>query len=318
MRMGFIPTYAGLSPRGRGNLTLNDSIPEAVRSIPAWAGEPPSLTPFGVPIPVYPRVGGGNRAGAGHGNRHGRSIPAWAGEPARTVSCVRPRTVYPRVGGGTATKPGSAWSPSGSIPAWAGEPLLKLRPRGLSRVYPRVGGGTHRSMWTACPLGGLSPRGRGNRQVTGPAQRAQGSIPAWAGEPCHAVILLQSQEVYPRVGGGTRSSYPGNTGPGGLSPRGRGNHPDGVRAIRAAPGQAVYPRVGGGTWLAPTTVPCGRGLSPRGRGNPARPIPAFPATRSIPAWAGEPSTAGSTRPAPPVYPRVGGGTPPSRFGLHCL
>ena len=128
-----------------------------------------------------------------------------------------------------------------------------------------------------------------------------GSIPAWAGEPCTyrrvlsprgggtIIVLNRLVTVYPRVGGGTIVS---NTIP---------------------PSLGVYPRVGGGTLSI--------GLSPRGRGNPSNgmmPMPyprvgggtqlVYSSDRSIPAWAGEPSS--STRPifVGSVYPRVGGGT----------
>ena len=70
----------------------------------------------------------------------------------------------------------------------------------------------------------------------------------------------------------------------------------------------VYPRVGGGTTPAAQVRPRVYGLSPRGRGNPAAGTPAKPQSRSIPAWAGEPSSAGGGPAGITVYPRVGGGT----------
>ena len=50
---------------------------------------------------------------------------------------------------------------------------------------------------------GLSPRGRGNRNVTHLKKLGLRSIPAWAGEPLHEVLLKEISRVYPRVGGGT-------------------------------------------------------------------------------------------------------------------
>ena len=111
----------------------------------------------------------------------------------------------------------------------------------------------------------------------------------------------------------------------GLSPRGRGNHcPPCVSAgqcgsIPAWAGeprhrhrqkqcQWVYPRVGGGTWAFTTAFRLDSGLSPRGRGNQCRPLPLSPFTRSIPAWAGEPSRCPAAWSGRRVYPRVGGGT----------
>ena len=70
-------------------------------------------------------------------------------------------------------------------------------------VYPRVGGGTGYILETRDNGVGLSPRGRGNRQLEGERFSIQGSIPAWAGEPWPAGISWRGRWVYPRVGGGT-------------------------------------------------------------------------------------------------------------------
>ena len=111
----------GLSPRGRGNLSVFACCLMLARSIPAWAGQPPSLENLCSPSGVYPRVGGatnetveyinngqglsprgrGNRQG-GHKATHGYgSIPAWAGQPRRSRGVAPDFPVYPRVGGAT-------------------------------------------------------------------------------------------------------------------------------------------------------------------------------------------------------------------------
>ena len=94
-------TVGGLSPRGRGNLSLPTLPVWPLRSIPAWAGEPAAGGLSLLLLWVYPRVGGGTficslsqtylqgLSPRGRGNLHaGRrscpgwgSIPAWAGEP---------------------------------------------------------------------------------------------------------------------------------------------------------------------------------------------------------------------------------------------
>ena len=51
----------------------------------------------------------------------------------------------------------------------------------------------------------------------------------------------------------------------------------------------------------------GVGLSPRGRGKPMWVSDYIDDKRSIPAWAGETSSAPSCNPNTKVYPRVGGG-----------
>ena len=164
------PEVDGLSPRGRGNLTLTATEPDESRSIPAWAGEP---TAKGCPASLVNPTGLSPR---GRGNllellQHGRlyrSIPAWAGEPGPVADKL-------------------SRLPNRSIPAWAGEP-----------TSPPVA--------PSQTVMGLSPRGRGNPiqpdNCRAPNRR---SIPAWAGEPgpfCSAHCVKVSW-VYPRVGGGT-------------------------------------------------------------------------------------------------------------------
>ena len=278
--------------------------PPLAGSIPAWAGEPTSVTlsqGFGL---VYPRVGGGTRKSV-DGDSYGQGLsPRGRGNLLTTDT------------GATVTR---------SIPAWAGEPESRRGWPAVSRVYPRVGGGT----FTSCPRGfrenGLSPRGRGNPHILPPRIAPQGSIPAWAGEPAQRPQALHLLWVYPRVGGGTwgirEAKFPGW----GLSPRGRGNpeaarrDPVPGRSIPAWAGEpaarrrrpsrpAVYPRVGGGTNLTDARSPVVNGLSPRGRGNRLRERPPGAEPGSIPAWAGEPVATSTSGALPKVYPRVGGGT----------
>ena len=131
----------GLSPRGRGNLALRVGGRGGQGSIPAWAGEPPTVSVLGALLPVYPRVGGGTAAS--------------------TVRSSSPRGLSPR-GRGNPLIPADGARPLRSIPAWAGEPSARSWPTNSVTVYPRVGGGTfNRKSIIRSPLG-LSPRGRGN------------------------------------------------------------------------------------------------------------------------------------------------------------
>ena len=142
----------GLSPRGRGNQcpALVDSAEPRAGSIPAWAGEPRTVSVR--TLVAY----------------HTGSIPAWAGEPWRSsayhATVVRAGSIPAWAGepGGT---PHGRNVRDGSIPAWAGEPLEASRyHQPGDGVYPRVGGGTadHDSLDQAGIVQGLSPRGRGN------------------------------------------------------------------------------------------------------------------------------------------------------------
>ena len=335
----------GLSPRVRGNRIPGARGVVRFRSIPACAGEPPAPSRRRCSPPVYPRVCGGtgplrrlsasatslsprvrgNRAALPAGPAHRRSIPACAGEPPPARPGPGSGEVYPRVCGGTDSQAAAAFAHRGlsprvrgnpfptateeeeprSIPACAGEPSSSSRFRPAMKVYPRVCGGTACANRQSRPILGLSPRVRGNLLVFPPVGHAVGSIPACAGEPSPPAICRRILSVYPRVCGGTLTSWASRRLVQGLSPRVRGNHQQGfLRAAKAGSipacagepqppcgtpaGIAVYPRVCGGTLVAAFPSHQAAGLSPRVRGNP--PLPGgWRCTRwSIPACAGEP------------------------------
>ena len=135
--------------------------------------------------------------------------------------------------------------------------------------------------------------------------------------------------VYPRVCGGTLRWMLENGETRGLSPRVRGNHggPGGeIRRRRSIPACAgepyratflevdaqVYPRVCGGTYAHSALRPLLGGLSPRVRGNRGQIHLEIRPHGSIPACAGEPVAQRWKGLPDEVYPRVCGGTPPSR------
>ena len=147
-----------------------------------------------------------------------------------------------------------------------------------------MGGGTTNRLSPIQRQAGLSPRGRGNPKLWGIPGTSHGSIPAWAGEPSNTRSISFDCMVYPRVGGGTLTTWWTRNLITGLSPRGRGNlrhvghGAPPLRSIPAWAGEplaaadititvAVYPRVGGGTADSMELGKGIRGLSPRGRGN---------------------------------------------------
>ena len=159
--LGSVPP-PGLSPRGRGNRLRVGHEARTAGSIPAWAGEPVPGRLQTPAVAVYPRVGGGTHRYQGlDGGRMGLS-PRGRGNLLR------------RQGTPTANR---------SIPAWAGEPSSPGYWRAPDTVYPRVGGGTRARRQWGQPAMGLSPRGRGNRQLAARFHFIHRSIPAWAGEP---------------------------------------------------------------------------------------------------------------------------------------
>ena len=172
---------------------------------------------------------------------------------------------------------------------------------------------------------GLSPRGRGNPLGPLGYYLADGSIPAWAGQPIASPAVPKTLPVYPRVGGATHPDCEECQATTGLSPRGRGNPIPATserfirRSIPAWAGQPatspdlrsapeVYPRVGGATVNGSGCKTRYMGLSPRGRGNPLTKQRCCLCLRSIPAWAGQPHAARQCVRPQRVYPRVGGAT----------
>ena len=294
----------GPSPRGRGNLLCRRPIGGVLRSIPAWAGKPYlsglALSRFR----VHPRVGGETIPGA---------------VPAGDIQGPSPR------GRGNHSSPDGLVDHVRSIPAWAGKPgSARSSTIGLT-VHPRVGGETS-SCGRRCRMRrGPSPRGRGNLPEPTPRMSIKGSIPAWAGKPRRAPVMIQAFWVHPRVGGETRVRRASGCCHSGPSPRGRGNRlqpRSRCRPVGSIPAWAgkplrgppvrqpseVHPRVGGETPWAFSFSRCCCGPSPRGRGNRHAPDHGPGHHRSIPAWAGKPSWAVRWSVVNRVHPRVGGET----------
>ena len=298
--MPSITTRTGLSPRGRGNPTALRRAGPPYGSIPAWAGKPCGSAPPSWCARVYPRVGGETP-----GSR--RSISPLSGLSPRGrgtyIDAGVTQFAYGLSPRGRGNLPGADGSEdrTRSIPAWAGKPGSCSGMRSRIGVYPRVGGETGPAMPSTPGGRGLSPRGRGNLWFLVRTPGKERSIPAWAGKPWWR---------------GCRA---------GLSPRGRGNLEDGESAVgrrRSIPAWAgkpyhsrpslrqrrVYPRVGGETGGGRSVAGNAGGLSPRGRGNRAGGRSRPGVQRSIPAWAGKPSTCLNTCSSSAVYPRVGGET----------
>ena len=182
----------GLSPRVRGNQLEGGQRGDVCRSIPACTGEPPCGPPPVPSAPVYPRVYGGTNvviteAGTMTGlsprvrgnpvivsvnTESSGSIPACTGEPLDAIACRR--------------------HPSGSIPACTGEPGVLSRHYSPPPVYPRVYGGTAVPVTVTVPVDGLSPRVRGNPEVSRSKPIRQRSIPACTGEPLNGFVIFCS------------------------------------------------------------------------------------------------------------------------------
>ena len=270
---------------------------------------------------VYPRAcGGTSLVLADVSNFYIRSIPARAGEPGLPPAELSNGSIPARAG-----EP-MRWPPT--IPARAGEP--EPATESAPRVYPRACGGTgtlfHGGRSAQC---GVYPRACGGTSSMVGDARAEGSIPARAGEPHSVPCILTSASVdgsIPARAGEPAVTPRARRRSEGLSPRVRGNRHAAIRSPDPFP---VYPRACGGTLptvaagsLRDGSIPARagepalspavalRGLSPRVRGNRHPSELACPGNgglsprvrgnrpawanrtkprRSIPARAGEPS-----------------------------
>ena len=192
----------GLSPRVRGTRGADGIKKLKDGSIPACAGEPPTVGGWKTGAKVYPRVCGGTTLWRAADISENGLSPRVRGNPHET--CAH--------GAGV-----------GSIPACAGEPRCRCGPARGMKVYPRVCGGT-RLLTNSVPLpSGLSPRVRGNLPCLSRFATGVGSIPACAGEPDFLRDFFFGATVYPRVCGGTCSGCLQMLYDDGLSPRVRGN-----------------------------------------------------------------------------------------------
>ena len=172
-------------------------------------------------------------------------------------------------------------------------------------VYPRACGGTPAGRNTRYTIKGLSPRLRGNRQLSQASGVLYGSIPAPAGEPSDRCSACSSAWVYSRACGGTRPSATSSTPMFGSISAPAGEPSASASSSRSRP---VYPRACGGTDSNQQGVGHSRGLSPRLRGNQRKVKNVSRLEGSIPAPAGEPWPPSHPQPRRTVYPRACGGT----------
>ena len=90
-------------------------------------------------------------------------------------------------------------------------------------VYPHVCGATNALCKIVILLTGLSPRVWGNPHGSGCFRTAERSIPTCVGQPTHAFLTVQADEVYPHVCGATLMAQGVSAPLSGLSPRVWGN-----------------------------------------------------------------------------------------------
>ena len=320
----------GSIPAGAGNPGGRRGAATRTRVHPRGCGE--SIIAAGHPRPAAgpsPRVRGIHHRAAQEPLRRG-SIPAGAGNPIASgsqpsMSRVHPRGCgesqranplfalnmgpSPRVRGIRQVRRGRRRCP-GSIPAGAGNPVACTRGGAVMRVHPRGCGESYPRLTTSSIRAGPSPRVRGIHRHGWSRAAGSGSIPAGAGNPRPTGRRDLRQRVHPRGCGESRSMPRGSWSSSGPSPRVRGILPllgpqkVGRRSIPAGAGNPcrgptrraaarVHPRGCGESSGKPTAVAARRGPSPRVRGIRGRRAWRTVGLGSIPAGAGNPSSAAS-------------------------
>ena len=134
--------------------------------------------------------------------------PRVRGNPERDVSACPALGLSPRVRGNQSRTSSLTSQEGGLSPRVRGNPysIAFLSPGDW--VYPRVcGGTTHDTVVAPSHPAGLSPRVRGNLILSDHQHNWFRSIPACAGEPIPVLHSVQVVAVYPRVCGGTPSSF---------------------------------------------------------------------------------------------------------------
>ena len=292
----------GPSPRARGILDAGPRRREAVRSIPASAGNPQAAAAPHGRLPVHPRERGesrrrpaasrtragpsprarGIRRDGAPGEGGVRSIPASAGNPAGVSSPAVPRWVHPRERGESRDLPSARELPAGpsprargirslrrfsvfgggSIPASAGNPRGRLTTRRRGRVHPRERGESRRRAVLAWTAAGPSPRARGIRRQARARLPAAGSIPASAGNPGPSGPGSARPRVHPRERGESRTWGALRRSTSGPSPRARGI--PGALAALQPPDGSIPASAGNPRRVARRTR--GTGVHPRERG----------------------------------------------------
>ncbi len=296
-------SHIGPSPRLRGSRGRPMGGVMTTRSIPAPAGEPPSVRPMTSSRWVHPRACGGADASAFAVSGVTGPSPRLRGSPPVDVQRL---------------------AIGGSIPAPAGEPTMWRIRRPRSAVHPRACGGAFGGVLEGRVLYGPSPRLRGSRPFRGIWHLSTRSIPAPAGEPGGRPAPRTSTPVHPRACGGARTASSAKPMIAGPSPRLRGSLERGRRSGAIAgsipapagePGsdlpadreQRVHPRACGGAWIRGDLRPVRLGPSPRLRGSRPGDGRVGCAEGSIPAPAGEPAIRATAWSRPGVHPRACGG-----------
>ena len=292
----------GSSPRKRGTGPCRRHHLQAVRFIPAQAGNSGPGRSSRVASSVHPRASGEQDATAGLDTPAGGSSPRKRG----TVDYLSHPDGYRRF-----------------IPAQAGNRARPCRRSGHETVHPRASGEQTAGQGSRSHRRGSSPRKRGTDALALEQVRRERFIPAQAGNSARMAIPFSQPSVHPRASGeqGEARACPSRRA--GSSPRKRGTDFVNIkigsfpRFIPAQAGNrpsppskrpwlAVHPRASGEQVASARSLSVTGGSSPRKRGTePLLKLQKLD-RRFIPAQAGNRELKVAFCDLLPVHPRASG------------
>ena len=222
------------------------------------------------------------------------------------------------------------------IPAHAGQTRGSSSNSSRTKDHPRACGANASNAFFAASAAGSSPRMRGKPLIRADKVMGIRIIPAHAGQTVCVAHANAVEADHPRACGANEAWDGTSAPPDGSSPRMRGKrthrirHQCGDRIIPAHAGQTVlarhwvasltdHPRACGANGARQRVVRVDDGSSPRMRGKPGRWAGCRPASRIIPAHAGQTSGISSAAYSRPDHPRACGANilPAATAGTAC-
>ncbi len=193
----------GSSPRMRGKRRRAEQAGDAVRIIPAHAGQTPNRGNRNGWVSDHPRACGANEFGGLRRGREPGSSPRMRGKLDVARVRVEPRRIIPAHAGQTIVLPFLCW---------------------LFSDHPRACGANFLREQAQFLRGGSSPRMRGKHDDGSELFGDKRIIPAHAGQTRRGSMGAVIRSDHPRACGANTGSWSAATSVSGSSPRMRGKH----------------------------------------------------------------------------------------------
>ena len=293
----------GSSPRMRGKRLAPIALDADARIIPAHAGQTASPPAWTTPATDHPRACGANRTPTSTSSAPTGSSPRMRGKRLQTKPTLATNRIIPAHAGQTGSDE-VVGVPGRIIPAHAGQTRERAAGGRHGPDHPRACGANSLKNLVDLVTNGSSPRMRGKRAPSRPADRHGWIIPAHAGQTCPEIYPEAHPADHPRACGANSFGQSCCMCNNGSSPRMRGKlcvqlrNIHRFRIIPAHAGQTIRPQSGtcrraDHPRACGANVTCGvhfaspSGSSPRMRGKRGRYRLVPFGGRIIPAHAGQ-------------------------------